>query len=289
MWNTMRTSNVPRAYQIRPRNILNKTKSIKRIQKKNKGRCLCCGSMEPINVPSTWNELRVNKQLCDGTLKSSDRKTFYIHRVILSAISPYFKACFTNPLNNGDSEVYELVFEEVVGEDLRLIVEYAYTGKCSINSFNVRRLLETADKFNCIGIIDLCCQFLLAHLKPENCLGTFQFARDYFCHDLEAKGHYFICHNFEQILQESTEFVHIGFDELCHLLSDDQLNTKSEETVFEAICKWICHDSDNRIIHLTSLLSCIRFGSVSEDYFNNKIKAFPYNTSVSKLNFGKNK
>lgn len=285
MWNTMRTNNVSKVYQIRPRNILNKTKSIKKIQKKNKTRCLCCGSMEPINVPSTWNELRVNKQLCDGTLKSSDRKIFYIHRVILSAISPYFKACFTNALNTGNSEVYELVFDEVPSEDLRLIVEYAYTGKCSINNFNVRRLLETADKFNCIGIIDLCCQFLLADLKPENCLSTFQFARDYFCRDLETKGHYFICHNFEQILQSSTEFVNLGIDELYHILSDDLLNTKFEDTVFEAISKWICHDLNNRIMHLTKLLSCIRFGSLSEECFNNNIKAFPYNTSVSKLKF----
>lgn len=97
-----------------------------------------------------WNELRLHQQLCDGILHSSDGKTFYIHRVILCAASPYFKLLFTNTLNGGKPEINEVNLD-IPGHILVLILDYIYTGHCNVTSENVEYLLPIADQYEILG------------------------------------------------------------------------------------------------------------------------------------------
>jgi hypothetical protein len=164
-----------------------------------------------------WNELRLHQQLCDGILHSSDGKTLYIHRIILSAASPYFKLLFTKSLNGGEPEINEVNLD-IPGHILDLILDYIYTGHCNVTSQNVEQLLPIADKYEILGVLHQCCQYLLENFQPENCLGILRFARHYFCHDLEDQGRKYICHNFKQILQQSPEFNDLSAEELEAIL-----------------------------------------------------------------------
>ncbi len=47
------------------------------------------------------NELRRAGQLCDAVIRVEDR-TFTVHRAIMSACSPYFRALFTNGMHETD-------------------------------------------------------------------------------------------------------------------------------------------------------------------------------------------
>lgn len=85
-------------------------------------------------------------------------------------MSPYFKALFTNSLK-GKTETTEVAVTSVPGEIFSLILDYAYTGTCNLNADNVEQLLPLADQFEVLGIVQLCCQFLLQELRPDNCLG----------------------------------------------------------------------------------------------------------------------
>lgn len=58
--------------------------------------------------PEVWNELRLNQQLCDGVIHCADGEDFRVHRAILSAVSPFFKALFTNSINGGQPESAEV-------------------------------------------------------------------------------------------------------------------------------------------------------------------------------------
>lgn len=46
----------------------------------------------------------MKSQLCDGTVLCEDGTQFKIHRCILAAVSPYFKALFTNSINRDQAE-----------------------------------------------------------------------------------------------------------------------------------------------------------------------------------------
>lgn len=115
---------------------------------------------------------RANQQLCDGVIKCSENKIFHVHRAILSAVSPYFKALYTNSLKNGKSDITEVSIDTVPAEIFGLILNFAYTGSCEITTDNVEQLLSFADQFEVLGVIQLCCQFLLEELRPDNCLGN---------------------------------------------------------------------------------------------------------------------
>jgi kelch-like protein 10 len=213
-----------------------------------------------------WNELRLHQQLCDGILHSNDGKTSYIHRGILCAASPYFKALFTSSLKGGKPEINEVRLD-ISGHILDLILDYAYTGHCNVTSENVEHLLPIADQYEILGVLRQCCQYLLENLQPENCLGIFRFAKQYFCHDLEDQAHKYICHNFKQILQHSPEFEDLSAEELQSILCDDELNVHSEELVFKAVIKWTEADLKARKQYLSTLIHCVRYGLMSFSFF----------------------
>lgn len=66
-----------------------------------------------------------------------------------------------------------MVINRVPGEIFGLILDYAYTGTCTVTADNVEQLLPLADQFEVLGVIQLCCLFLLQELRPENCLGKY--------------------------------------------------------------------------------------------------------------------
>ncbi|XP_020277572.1 kelch-like protein 10 [Pseudomyrmex gracilis] len=235
-------------------------------------KCMCLPSNYAlVEFPVIWSELRANQQLCDGVIRCPGDQVFPVHRAILSAVSPYFKALFTNSLKGGKTETTEVVISSVPGEIFSLILDYAYTGTCNVNADNVEQLLPLADRFEVLGIVQLCCQFLLQELRPENCLGIFKFARHYFCRDLEKQGRKYIRHHFKRILQESSEFKDLLCDELEAILRDDELNVKNEEIVFDAVKIWVESKVEDRRVYLPKLLECIRYGLLSHKYFINNI------------------
>ncbi|XP_060819012.1 kelch-like protein 10 [Bombus pascuorum] len=235
-------------------------------------KCMCLPSNYAlVEFPVVWSELRANQQLCDGAIRCATGHIFPVHRAILSAVSPYFKALFTNSLKGGKTETTEVVIDSVPGKIFSLILDYAYTGTCNVNADNVEQLLPLADQFEVLGVVQICCQFLLQELRPENCLGIFKFARHYFCRDLEEKGRKYIRHHFKRILQESPEFKELTSKELEAILRDDELNVKNEEIVFEAVKTWIEHNVDERRPYLPRLLKCMRYGLMSYNFFTNNV------------------
>ncbi|KAK3917898.1 Kelch-like protein 10 [Frankliniella fusca] len=225
--------------------------------------------------PQVWNELRLNQQLCDGVIRCADGDSLKVHRAILSAVSPFFKALFTNSLSGGGGqEVCEVTLTECGAEALRPILDYAYTGQSGVTARTVERLLPLADRLGVVGVVQQCCSFLLAEMQPENCLGILRFARQYFCHDLEESGRRFVLHHFRKILHRSQELYDLTADELRRILADDELNVRGEEVVLEAVQRWVDRDAPARRQHLPELLACVRLGRMSLDFLNGAAQAY---------------
>lgn len=218
------------------------------------------------NFPRVWSELRNNMQLCDGVVVCEDGHSFKIHRAILSAVSPFFKALFLNTINRGQPEVTE-VNVQVPSEIFSMILDYAYSGHCDITNDNVQPLLIYGDQLDVLGIVTLCCQYIIEHLYPSNCLEVLLLARKYFCRDLEDRGQRFVRHHFKEVMQTNPDFYKLSENELYDILSDDELNSKSEELVFDAVKRWVEHDSETRRKSLPRLLKCVRIGLLSCSYF----------------------
>lgn len=230
-------------------------------------KCKRCNStplaLRAQEFPSIWEELRANNQLCDGVVKCEDHVQFNIHRIILSSISPYFRALFTNSINRGRQEV-RVANVNISSRAFKVILDFAYTGSCVLDQSNVFEVLKYADQYEIMDVVQNCCQFLVRDLSPTNCLQVLKFAHQFHCQALATKAHMFLLQNFSDVLKLNSHFGSIPPQHLQEILTSDYLNVKSEEVVVQAVQLWI-GESGARSAHLFELLKCVRMGCMSAD------------------------
>lgn len=236
----------------------------------NVGRTISFQSMHALN------ELRQQNLLCDAIIRLEDGSAFSIHRALMSACSPYFRALFTTSLH--ENERTDILIRDVSSEAMRLVIEYAYTRNTQVDADNVEMLLRTADYFNIEGMLNDCCSFLMTQVGPRNCFGIKKFANFYGCVELEKEIHNHIMRNFVDIAHapDNEELLNLPADEMCDILGADNLNVKNEEVVWETMLNWIERDPQNRKQHIHKLMKQIRLGLLETSYFVEKVKNHPY-------------
>lgn len=235
--------------------------------------CVSLESRYSMNSCNILNDLRKMGQLTDAAIKV-EHHTFPIHRAIMSACSPYFRALFTN--ERFASSGREVVIPGVSADIMRTIVEYAYTRQVDVNAENIELLLPAADQFHVNGIVKACCEFLISHLSCENCIGIYKFAKAYFCHNLERTSFRYLMQNYCSVCANSNEFLQLSADELADVISRDELNVKNEEILFDSVIRWIEYDPERRKSSMPILLRSIRLGLLDTKYFVEKVSNLIY-------------
>ncbi|XP_068090546.1 kelch-like protein 10 [Hyperolius riggenbachi] len=222
---------------------------------------------------SVMNQLRLEGEFCDVVI-SVGGVEFSAHKNILCGCSPYFRALFKSSWDKKEKNCYKIPGIDV--DMMHQIIEYAYTRVVAITSDNAQRLFIAADQFNIQGIIHLCTEFLIGQMCEENCLGLYKFTDHYYCPDLRQKAHKYILHNFKNIVSTSEEFLQMSPMELRDIIGSDELNVKDEETVFEAILKWIAYNPTERQQCISELLPQVRLALMPIEYFMNNVKSNNY-------------
>lgn len=212
-----------------------------------------------------------SKQLVDVTLCVEDEE-FACHRNVLAAISPFFRAMFTSALTESRQEMVRL--HEVDPVSVNLLIDYAYTGKLEIDKNNVQNLLAAASLFQVIPVHSACAKFMETQLDISNCIGIYYFATVHDCLDLKVKAREHVEKNFIEV-SHGEEFLALTADKMAGLLTSNELNVEKEETVYEALVRWVCFDEENRISHLKTLLPFIRFGLLDSHFIREHIKNSP--------------
>lgn len=148
---------------------------------------------------------------------------------------------------------------------LQTLLVYVYLRKLELNDENVYSILIAADYLSILGALDLCCKYLESILRPSNCVGILAFARAHFCRDLANSCWKYIMKNFTQVAAQSNEILTLSLKELQEIINADDLNVKSEETVWETILRYILEKVIGNLICLTNLGD--RVGNrLSKDY-----------------------
>ncbi|XP_073447454.1 kelch-like protein 10 [Aquarana catesbeiana] len=215
---------------------------------------------------TTFHELRLEDELCDVIIKVDDVE-FKAHKIILSVCSLYFRALFSRRWSN--KIVYDI--PGITPDMMRLILQYAYTTKVSINSNNVQDLFLVADQFNILGLKWRCSDFLIGRLSPENCINISRFSSHVHCPKLHEKSHAYIRHHFHEVASTSKELLDLNITEFEDLINKDDLHVKSEEVVFQAVIKWTEHKPNDRRQFITTLLPKVRLALINTKYLMNNV------------------
>ncbi|XP_063680523.1 kelch-like protein 20 isoform X3 [Bolinopsis microptera] len=198
------------------------------------------------------------RQFTDVVVKIGETE-IKAHKCILSACSKYFRAMFTTDLKEGQTDVVEL--KNMKEDSVNKVVNFMYTGKIQIVTDGVEDLLKVADMFDIQEVRDACTDTLIRNLCPDNCINMANLASAHNLAALTKAALKYAHENVETVLQ-SQEFLKSSIAQVKALLSSDELNVKSELTVFDGVLRWIKHDKGPRQQYIEELFGLIRLSII---------------------------
>ena len=184
-------------------------------------------------------ELRDDNSLCDGILQTCDEETFRVHRCVLAASSPYFRAMFTGGFREANDEQSErpIVLPTITSEGLRHVLDYMYSGRLILSQDTVYDVLIVAHMLQLTDVLSSCTEILISELSLENCFQTLEVAEKYEIKQLKYTSETFILNNFVR-LSETAEYMELSVSDLCQYLKSDRLKG-NEIDIFRTAMTWL--------------------------------------------------
>ncbi|KAM9483259.1 kelch-like protein 30 [Clarias gariepinus] len=209
--------------------------------------------------------------LIDVTLSAGGRD-FPCHRGILALCSRYFHSMFSGDFVESIATRVEL--HDVDPDVLATLLDFAYTGKLTINQGNVEGLIRTSSQLQFQTVRAVCSRYLQHQIDASNCLGIQEFGEIHGCPEVVAKAKAFLLENFEAV-QQHEEFLLLEKDKLVACLMDESLQVRNDCARAEAALAWVKPYSDSRICHLPELLRLARLSLLPESYLIERLLKDP--------------
>ncbi|NXV72945.1 KLH30 protein, partial [Atlantisia rogersi] len=216
-------------------------------------------------------QLRAHPKLSDVVLVAGGRE-FPCHRSVLALCSHYFRAMFSGDFAESIAARVEL--KEVEPGALEMLLDFAYTGKVTINQGNVEGLMQTSSQLHFPTIQKVCSRYLRQQMDATNCLGICEFGESHGCPEVSSKAWSFLQENFEAVSQQE-EFLQLSKERLAVYLSNDQLQVQEEQSLAEAVLRWVRHDPGPRAQFLPELLELAHLVSLPDQYLQNLLATEP--------------
>ncbi|PKK17406.1 kelch-like ECH-associated protein 1, partial [Columba livia] len=234
----------------------------------------CSLEEHPKAALAIMNQLRLDRQLCDVTLRVRPRHAappadFLAHKIVLASSSPVFKAMFTTGLRERGMEVIPI--EGVHPHVMERLVEFAYTASISVGEKCVLHVMNGAVMYQIDSVVRACCDFLVQQLHPSNAIGIANFAEQIGCLELQQKAREYIYMNFAEVSKQE-EFFNLSHCQLVTLISRDELNVRCESEVFHACINWVKHDCPNRRLYVQALLRAVRCHSLTPHFLQTQLQ-----------------
>ncbi|PWA14382.1 kelch-like protein 30 [Gambusia affinis] len=226
-----------------------------------------CLSSHPQSILEGLRLLCSHPKLVDVTLSAGGRD-FPCHRGVLALCSMYFHSMFSGDFVESIAARVEL--QDVDPDILGCLLDFAYTGKLTINQSNVEGLICTSSQLQFQTVRAVCSRYLQNQIDETNCLGILEFGEIHGCPEVVAKAWAFLRETFEAV-QQGEEFLFLGKDRLTACLSDEGLKIRSECTRVEAILKWVRHQKESRLCHLPELFCLSHLSLLSLSYLTDTL------------------
>uniref|UniRef100_UPI0037E96CD5 kelch-like protein 29 n=1 Tax=Semicossyphus pulcher TaxID=241346 RepID=UPI0037E96CD5 len=224
----------------------------------------------PKEMLKELNQQRRAKEFTDLKI-IVEGKEFEVHQNVVASCSLYFKDLVKRSSGETRSgEVLELNMSNISADVLELLLEFVYTGSLVIDSANAKTLLEAANKFQFNTFCKVCVSFLEKQLTAANCLGVLAMAEAMSCTELHNMAKAFALQNFPEVAGQE-EILSVSKEDLVSYLSNDSLNTKAEELVYETVIKWVKQEPDSRVQNLSELLAVVRLPFIHPSYLLNVV------------------
>ncbi|KAL0490163.1 cullin adaptor [Acrasis kona] len=159
---------------------------------------------------------------------------FEVHRSILAARCQYFYGLFHS--NMDDSKAKEISFPQHNPSDWRVLLDYFYTSKITINHENAFGVLKLSDEFGVLRVKEHCVNYVRQLVTDENVLDVFEESRHHNFIELYAFCKCYIEENARRVFFVEN-FIKLPKDSLKELLHSDKIQL-AEIEIFVAVINW---------------------------------------------------
>ncbi|XP_062849882.1 kelch-like ECH-associated protein 1A isoform X2 [Trichomycterus rosablanca] len=229
----------------------------------------------PSRAFQLMDELRQQGLLCDLVLHVTYKDTvvdFKVHKLVLAACSPYFKAMFTS--NFRECQAPEVTLRDVCPQVISWLVDYAYTSRITVGENCVLHVLLAAMRYQMEDVAKACCDFLTKNLEPPNVIGITRFAEEIGCIELRQRGRVFINSHFSEVIKEE-EFFGLTHCQLLELISQDSLKVLCETEVYKACIDWVRWDTEARSQYFHALLNAVHIYALPAKFLKRQLQSCP--------------
>uniref|UniRef100_A0A1A8GNI2 Kelch-like 23 n=1 Tax=Nothobranchius korthausae TaxID=1143690 RepID=A0A1A8GNI2_9TELE len=239
-----------------------------------------CDGEHPAEVLDALRHFYLRGLFTDVTLQCAESgQVYHCHRALLAARSSYFKVMFTADMRERSNSVIKLR-----GLDcgvLGALLDYVYSAQVRITESNVQNLLEAADLLQFAAVKRACEEFLVRLLDVDNCLGMHTFAELHLCPSLEREARRLMLSRFVELMEQE-EFLEVEHEKLRSVLAAQSLTVQRDDVLIDAVVRWVTHDLDNRLHHVSDLLRSIHLG-LDEIYFRASLEVHKMMKNDGKL------
>ena len=148
------------------------------------------------DVSNDLSSFLKSEEFSDLIIKSKDMKIFKVHKMLLFARSPYFRAALINNMKEKQENIIYLPENDNLVEEL---INYIYTGKVKNIESSAKELFIAADKYQLEKLKEKCIYYLFKTVRIENAIDWLTFAKYYNCEKFENHLIKFIIHHHDEI------------------------------------------------------------------------------------------
>lgn len=189
------------------------------------------------------------------------------HRLVVCAASLFLEAILCYKKEEEAVPVVSLF--DISGPMLKNFIDFFYTGQFHIDAGNVYNVLDVADRWGTVELVEKCADYVRNNLSVESCLATWLSAKSSYKYlDIKGVSFNYICQHFGAVV-ETDKFLQLNSQQLLSILNDNAVAVNYEEEIFNAIVRWIDGDTENRRNDFEKLMSAIQMSQISE-----KVKYF---------------
>ncbi|TFK13897.1 ribosomal protein L17-like [Platysternon megacephalum] len=141
-------------------------------------------------------ELYQDQLLCDATIVA-EGKRFPCHRLLMAAVSLYFKGIFTSSFK--ESQDGEVVLQDMASSIVQTILNYLYTGEISLTKESAQGLFVAASRLQVLPLLEICSSLGFVFPIPAGLKQLYQ--DEQLCDaTIVAEGKRFPCHRGDRLL-----------------------------------------------------------------------------------------
>ncbi|XP_066288589.1 kelch-like protein 9 [Branchiostoma lanceolatum] len=205
-----------------------------------------------------FRRLRNQTDLCDVTLLVDDA-SFPVHRAVMASVSVYFKSMFNQEFVERSAATVRI--HDVSEQIMRKVIDFVYTGKIEVNVQDVQDVLDAASRFQIMGLMGVCQNFVIREISLETCIDIMFIAERYHLTCVENDVDSYILENFNAV-SKTPGFLTLNMDKLCFFLGSNRVKGCTEIDLFNAATKWLRHEP-NRLQMASRVVENIRFPLIS--------------------------